>query len=206
MRFIILAFLWIAWCFVHSATISLTVTKYLKGRFGERFRYYRLLFNGIALVTLVPVALYTYTVQMAPLFTWQGPLRLVQFLLLFTSFLLFLSGARHYDALVFLGVRQLTQPDSCVGLAENCELDTTGILGIVRHPWYAGGMLIVWARDLDVSAVITNLIITGYFIIGAFLEERKLLMGFGEVYIEYREKVSMFFPYRWFKSKLKGSG
>lgn len=204
MKFLILAFLWIAWCFVHSAMISLTVTEYFKDRLGDRFRYYRLVYNGLALATLAPVVMYSQTVQTVPLFTWEGPLRVIQILLLFISFLLFLSGARHYDALVFLGVRQLRQSHSCLGLGEDCGLDTTGILGLVRHPWYAGGILIVWAADLDVSAIITNLIITGYFILGAFLEERKLWIGFGRTYVEYQGRVSMFFPYKWLKSKLKG--
>jgi len=203
MKLVVLAFLGIAWCFVHSAMISLTVTDYLKRRIGNRFRYYRLVYNGIAFVTLVPVVMCAYAVRTPPLFTWQGSLRVVQVLLLIISFLLFLSGARHYDALAFLGIRQLKQSDSCIGLTENCELDTTGILSILRHPWYTGGMLIVWARDLDVSAIVTNLVITGYFIAGTLLEERKLSTAFGKGYTEYQKKVSMFFPYKWLKSKLK---
>ena len=62
-------------------------------------------------------------------------------------------------------------------------------------------MMIVWARDLDVSAIVTNVILTGYFIIGTLLEERKLSREFPEAYEEYRQKVSMFFPYQWLKSK-----
>jgi protein-S-isoprenylcysteine O-methyltransferase Ste14 len=66
-------------------------------------------------------------------------------------------------------------------------------------------MIIVWGRDLDVSAIITNLIITGYFIIGTFLEERKLSTQFGEAYKEYQKRVSMFFPYKWLKSRISAS-
>jgi len=86
-------------------------------------------------------------------------------------------------------------------LTETCSLNTRGILGVIRHPWYAGGMVIIWARDLDVSAIVTNLILTGYFIVGTVLEERKLSVEFPEAYKEYQQKVSMFLPYQWLKSK-----
>ncbi len=62
-------------------------------------------------------------------------------------------------------------------------------------------MMIVWARDLDVSAIVMNLIITVYFIIGTLLEERKLTIEFGEAYKVYQKRVSIFFPYQWLKSK-----
>ncbi len=63
--------------------------------------------------------------------------------------------------------------------------------------------MIIWAKDLDVSAIVTNVILTGYFIVGTLLEERKLSAEFPETYKEYQQKVSMFFPYQWLKSKLK---
>jgi protein-S-isoprenylcysteine O-methyltransferase Ste14 len=203
MRYIILVLLWSAWCFVHSALISPTVTGYLKHRLQDAFRYYRLIYNGFSLASLVPIAIYTYSVQTEPLFRWEAYLRLVQFLLVFISLFLFLSGSRHYDALQFLGIRELRQSNSCPVLTENCELDTTGVLSVIRHPWYAGGILLVWARNLDISAIITNVIITAYFIIGTFLEERKLSIQFGEAYEAYQNRTSMFFPVKWLKSKMK---
>ncbi len=45
--------------------------------------------------------------------------------------------------------------------------------------------------------------ITLYFIIGAWLEEQKMMEDFGGEYQEYRHKVSMFIPFKWFKRKLK---
>jgi len=202
MKYIVLTILWSAWCFLHSALISLTVTEYIRHRFKGAFRYYRVCYNGMSLATLIPVAIYTYSVQSEPLFRWEASFRVIHFVLLFISLFLFFSGARHYDTLQFLGIRQLRQSNSCTLLTEDCELDSTGILGIIRHPWYTGGIIVVWGRDLDVSAIITNLIITGYFIIGTFLEERKLSIQFGEAYKAYQKRVSMFFPYKWLKSRI----
>ena len=63
--------------------------------------------------------------------------------------------------------------------------------------------MITWARDLDGSAIVTNVILTGYFIVGTLLEERKLSVEFPEAYKEYRQKVSMLLPFEWLKSKWK---
>jgi protein-S-isoprenylcysteine O-methyltransferase Ste14 len=203
MKYALLALVWLLWCFFHSALISMRVTGYLKQRLGDRFRYYRLAYNGFSLATLIPVVLYGYSVQGEPLFSWEGYWRVVQVFLLAVSVFLFVAGGRYYDGLSFLGLRQLRSRSSCAGLTETCGLNTKGILGVVRHPWYAGGMMIIWAKDLDMSAIVTNVILTGYFIVGTLLEERKLSVEFPETYKEYQQKVSMFFPYQWLKAKWK---
>ena len=203
MRYAFLTFIWLGWCFCHSALISMRVTRYLKHHLAERFRYYRLAYNGFSLITLIPIVLYSDNLRGDPLFSWEGYWRAVQVLLLATSLFLFVAGGRHHDTLSFLGLRQLRSGSSCAGLNETCDLNTKGILGIMRHPWYSGGIMIIWARELDLSVVVTNVILTGYFIVGAFLEERKLLVEFPETYKEYQKKVSMFFPYRWLILKWK---
>jgi protein-S-isoprenylcysteine O-methyltransferase Ste14 len=206
MKYVILVLIWILWCTVHSLLISAPVTERLKRRLGNGFRFYRIVYNAFSAITLIPVVLYSFLLRTEALFTWEGPFRTLQILLLFVSTFLFVSGARHYDPWQFLGIRQVRQSTSCAVLTENCELDTEGILGVIRHPWYLGGMMIVWARDLDLSAILTNAIITGYFVVGAFMEEHKLDTSFGDTYKEYRRKVSMFFPYKWLKGKLGSHG
>jgi len=204
MKYALLALVWLVWCFCHSALISMRITGYVKQRLGDRFRYYRLAYNGFSLVTLIPVVLYGYSVQGEPLFSWEGHWKVLQVFLLAVSVFLFVAGGRYYDGLSFLGLRQLRSRSSCAGLTETCGLNTKGILGVVRHPWYAGGMMIIWARELDLSAITTNVVLTGYFIVGTVLEERKLSVEFPEAYKEYQQKVSMFLPSQWLRSKWKG--
>jgi methanethiol S-methyltransferase len=63
-------------------------------------------------------------------------------------------------------------------------------------------MLIVWVEDLSVSTILINIIISIYFIVGSFLEERKLVREFGDDYRQYQQTVSMLFPWRWLKAKI----
>jgi protein-S-isoprenylcysteine O-methyltransferase Ste14 len=200
MKIFMLAVLWIIWCALHSGMISVTATGYLKRWLGTRFRIYRLIFNLVALVTVIPVMAYGQWLRGPMLFRWEGVLILFQVILLISALLLFLAGARHYDLLQFSGLRQLKTGSSHNALTETGELDTTGVLDITRHPWYLGGILIIWTRDIDLSALVTNIILTLYFIVGCVLEERKLLIEYGDVYRRYQEKVSMLIPLKWILS------
>ena len=194
MKYVVLAVGWIIWCSLHSLLISRTVVTALKNRFGDSYRYYRLFFNLVSVLTLIPILLYSSTVHSEPFFTWSGAWRPVQLLLALGALALFYGGGKHYDLAQFLGTRQIAEHESKKGLTETGGLNTSGILGVVRHPWYSGGILIIWARPIDTAVLATNLVLTSYFIIGAILEERKLVAEFGEEYREYQEAVPMLIP------------
>ena len=87
-----LSLLVIAWCVLHSAMISVSVTEYLKKRLGPKFRFYRLFFNLIAILTLIPVALYAYSIRTQAIFHWDGYMRIGQMLLLIVAVLLIFLG------------------------------------------------------------------------------------------------------------------
>ena len=87
-------------------------------------------------------------------------------------------------------------------MTESGELDTSGVLGVIRHPWYSGVFLLLWASDITLRGLMINLILSAYLVIGTFLEERKLVLEFGDRYREYQRQVSMFIPFKWLKSRL----
>jgi hypothetical protein len=79
-------------------------------------------------------------------------------------------------------------------------------MGVIRHPWYAAVFILLWAGDLKPSEIVINVILSGYLIIGTLLEERKLVLEFGDRYRQYQDKVSMFIPVKWLKAKLHRGG
>jgi protein-S-isoprenylcysteine O-methyltransferase Ste14 len=202
MEYVMLGLLWTSWCVVHSALVSITVTDYLKSRLGNHFRFYRLFYNGFSVLTLIPVATYSYAVQSDPVFVWGGYFRAFQVFLFIVAIYLFFAGMTHYDPLQFLGIRQVKQRSISEGMTKTGKLNATGILGTIRHPWYVGAIAFIWARQLDVSAIIVNIILTAHLIIGTYLEERKLIAEFGDEYRAYQKEVPMFIPYKWLKSKI----
>ena len=201
-HFIILFIALTLWCVIHSAMIALPVTQYLERSWKSNYRFYRLIYNIIAFITLVPVLYYAYLLKGDVLFLWTGPLRIIQIILIILALVLFLVGARNYKMNQFLGLSQIFEGNSHKTLSGGGGLVTSGILNVTRHPWYLGAILIIWARDLDVSAVIVNGVFTLYLIVGSYLEERKLIVEFGDEYREYQRRVSMLFPWKWIRSKI----
>jgi len=127
--------------------------------------------------------------------------RILQLALLASALALFAAGARRYDFRQFMGLNQLKGRNDCAALTDDCSLDKDGVLGVIRHPWYTGGILIIWARPLDAAAILTNLVVSGYLVLGAFLEERKLMQRFGNAYDAYRRQVPMFLPLKWIRHR-----
>ena len=202
MKFIILAILWIFYCTLHSAMITPKITNFLKKKLGDSFKYYRLFYNLVALILLIPVVFYTYSIRQTPFFTWGGYLLPVRFLLLAVGLFFFYAGARQYDMSTFLGLKQIKESVNHNLINASGKLNSHGILGVVRHPFYAAIFPLIWATNLDVTFLIVNCILSIYVIIGTFLEEKKLVQEFGDEYRAYQDRVSMLFPLKWIFAKL----
>ena len=201
---LILILFWVGWCVLHSGMISLTTTQFLKRRMGHSFKYYRLFYNAVALITLIPLYLASLSMKGDLVFSWNGYWRFVQLVIFAGSLLLFVLGAKKYNLLNFLGFEQITSGRNHSVMSENGELDTSGILGITRHPWYLAGLMLIWTSQQNIHATRfwINIVLSSYFIIGALLEERKLKIELGESYHDYCEQVSMLIPLKWLRAKL----
>jgi len=196
-EYVILTFLWVVWCVLHSFMISIPITNFLRSRLGNTFRFYRLFFNLVSILPIIPVLAYSRSIESETLFPWEGIYTVFQVFIIVVSFYLFYSGGKHYDSLQFLGIRQIKKENSNKLLSQSGKFDTKGILCVTRHPWYLGAILIIWARDLSYKTILVNIVLTAYLIIGTILEERKLIAEFGDQYRDYQKKVSMLFPFKW---------
>ncbi len=199
MEYVVLILFWVAWCAVHSSMISLTFTGFVKKRLGARYHFYRLFFNLVAALTLIPPVWYTSQLRKQLLWQLEGFPNLVRWSLLVVVLVLSVAGAMKYDLGQFLGVRQIMSGRSPNALTKSGELDTSGILSVTRHPWYLAALIFVWTGNFEIycSTLIVKVILTAYLIIGTILEERKLVVEYGDVYLHYQQRVSMLFPWKW---------
>jgi methanethiol S-methyltransferase len=197
MKYWILGLLWITYCSLHSGLITYSMTSYLKKKFGDNYKFFRLFYNLFAVVSLIPVIYYTYSIRQIPFFTWGGYLLPIRYLLLAIGILILYDGSRHYDMMTFLGLRQIRGNVTHNLINTSGKIDSSGILGVIRHPFYSASILLLWTNNLDISILIVNIILSLYLIIGTFLEESKLIREFGDEYVEYQKKVSMLFPLKW---------
>jgi protein-S-isoprenylcysteine O-methyltransferase Ste14 len=191
-----LAILWILWCSLHSLLISSFFLARVRRLWKEKIAYYRLTYNAFSLFTLIPVVIYQQLLAEKIIFPWPGPWYILKSVMYLVSLGLFCGGYLVFDLRYVLGIKQIDEMREG-GKTEPMEFNTTGILEYVRHPWYSGAILLVWAFGpiSDVSLV-SKIILTAYIIIGTFLEENKLIREIGEPYLEYRKRVPMFIPWK----------
>lgn len=191
---------WIAWCFLHSLLIHPPVENWLLMRLGRGRHAYRLLYNLVAVLTLIPVGLVYLHSAATPVLVWPVWLTPLQWVCWLAAAALFWAGMQVYDTARFLGFRQwkdrsVASPGT--GLARNSGLVTSGILAHSRHPWYLAGLLLLWSRNLTAGDLATSVVLSVYFLTGILLEERKLTQQFGSEYRRYRQRVPMLWtPFR----------
>ncbi len=165
---------------------------------GETLRYYRLAYSIISVPLFIPVFLVWLKYTKSTPIVYSIPDILYPAIILLRLVGLGLLGyaALQIDLLEFIGIKR----------QKNIGLIKTGAYGIVRHPLYAALILLFITKTemslLDITAVI---LISGYFVIGALIEEKRLLSIFGDEYRKYQKRVSMFIPLKWLKGKFKKS-
>ncbi|MCP2296900.1 Protein-S-isoprenylcysteine O-methyltransferase Ste14 [Nocardia amikacinitolerans] len=75
------------------------------------------------------------------------------------------------------------------------RLQVHGPYRLVRHPLMTGLLLSFWcASDMTAGHLLWAVGLTGYILLGTFLEERDLVARFGTAYRAYAEQVPAFFP------------
>ena len=71
----------------------------------------------------------------------------------------------------------------------------------VRHPLYLFVMIMIWScPDLTLDRLLFNILWTAWIFIGTILEERDLLIEFGEAYRQYQRTVPMLIPLKGYPS------
>ena len=208
MKYAVLIVLWILWCALHSGAISLTSSTRFRSRCGKYCRFSRLLYNLVALATLLPLIRHSHSLDGPVLFRWPGYLTVLQWLLLASASALFIAGALKYDMLQFLGIRQIISGRSPASLSQSGGIDTSGVLSLTRHPWYLATIILIWAgqREIHASTLLANALLTIYVVVGTLLEERRLIREFGSSYRDYMQRVPMLFPTKWVLSRFPMEG
>ena len=185
-----LALLWALYLGTHSLLASNPAKEALTRVMGKGFRWYRLIYSIVASLGLAAVGLYSATLPAALLWPFQPVARWAGMLAATGGVIILRQTFRHYSTSQFLGLRGTTDDD-------NNTLHRAGILNHLRHPIYAGTILLVIGYFLfapTFTNLVTALCIFIYLPLGIYWEEKKLLARFGDDYRKYKQEVPAIFP------------
>jgi len=189
---LLLALAWLAYGALHSWLASLGCKAWFQARWPQYTYAYRMAFNVLAVVLLIPILALEQSIDAIPLWSWSGVIKVIALSLMLAAVTAFIWSTRYYDMNHFMGLSQWRNKTTPVG--DNDAFTISPLHRFVRHPWYSLALVILWTRDIESTTLITNLMVSGYFIIGARLEEHKLVVQFGERYREYQRRVPALIP------------
>lgn len=189
---LVLTLLWLVYFGVHSLLADLRTKRGVARRIPGWMPAYRLAYNGLAILGLIPIAIVLYLDRGPWLWQWSGIGLWIANGLAVIALLAVAWSLRWYDGAEFLGLRQLREGVRSVEDQEHFRLSP--LHRFVRHPWYALGLILVWTRPMDLGMFVSAIMITGYFAVGLRLEERKLVEYHGERYARYRQLVPSLIP------------
>lgn len=182
----------IAYFGLHSILANLKVKAFLIPRFIPQ-KYYRLFFNTVSTVLLLPIYLIYSKVNSFFLFD-QALISKLGIGICILGFILLLIALSQYNLSEFIGVQQLNSNKK----VEPVQLKTSGFNSIVRHPLYFSTIILAWGFFLyqpSLLVLMLVLIINGYLYVGTKLEEEKLILEFGKAYLDYKKEVGMLLPF-----------
>ena len=192
---IVMIILWMLYFSIHSLFASLRFKQFILLSYPGIMPWYRLIFNILAMLLLIPPVFLMLMYPGELVWQWSGNWRYLANSLALLAIAGFIFSLRSYDSSEFIGTRQLKEGRKDIKERESFHLSV--FHRYVRHPWYAFALVLIWTRDMYISYLISAILMSLYFIIGSYLEEKKLIAFHGDQYRLYRKYVAALIPLPW---------
>jgi protein-S-isoprenylcysteine O-methyltransferase Ste14 len=190
-------FYFLAFALIHSVLTTDHVKKKAEKILKSNFRFYRIIYTIISFLIAAPAFLVWLTSSSSTSRIYILPEYLSPFLRLLQLLAIGLFGYAllQNDLLEFAGLRK--------GNIES-EFITDGVYRIMRHPFYSAIIVLLFTikDEMTVLDITAAALVSLYLIIGAYIEERRLVSTFGDRYRKYQQEVSMFIPVKWVMKKI----
>lgn len=177
----------------HSWMASHGFKQQIRDLLGQRFadRYYRLIFNLVSVVTLLPVLALAGLLPDRSLYVIRFPWLLISLAIQGLAVLALLVGLLQTGLWEFIGLRQAVGQ----GSEKETRLVKEGLYRWVRHPLYTAGLVFIWFSPVMTANLLALYIgLSIYLVVGAMYEERKLLRIHGDSYRSYMLETPMLIP------------
>jgi len=196
-------FIFLTFAFIHSLCVTSFIKSLVKRLLGETFvrAFYRFIYTCFSLITTL-IAIY-FIALIPDVYLFRGPawFRWMMHAVQIAGLIFGSLSFKAINSFEFVGIshawkyvtKQEVKGDS-EGITHTL-LVKTGVYGIVRHPLYLAGIIIFTFEPIITrNWLAVSILADGYFVFGAFIEEKRLLKIFGNEYIEYMKQVPRFLP------------
>jgi protein-S-isoprenylcysteine O-methyltransferase Ste14 len=180
MDYLVLVVGWLVYFGLHSGLAAHRVKRLFHPR------WFRLLYSFIATAGLLALLFWNGKIQSQAILKSDGWLRYLSLMLTTFGVMLIQLSFKQYSLRAFLGLAN-----------EPKEFKTEGILAHVRHPIYAGTILIIIGFFFFIPnwpTLVSCLLMLGYLPVGIYFEEKKLVAAFGDQYLAYKKRVPSLIP------------
>lgn len=191
---VVYALAWLSFGAGHSLLAATAVKARLGPLFGAGYRLAYNLFAAVHLAAVVAVGRWAFAgVDPFALPRWAlWPMIAAQI----AGAVVLAVGLRAYDLGRFAGVSQIRNARGGALEPEDEPLRLEGPHRFVRHPLYAGLLLILWGRIADPLDLATAAWVSVYIGAGIAFEEKKLIALYGAAYADYRRRVPALIPWK----------
>jgi len=188
-EYVFLALGWLIFYSLHSFMASSKLKRILEGKIGSRMKWYRIFYSGFS--TLLILVVFYLAMQISSFRILSPSDLLTYFGYMSTAFgtIILVKSSKSISLSKFLGFRNSE--------VKTDDLVTIGLYSKIRHPLYAG-LLLIFMGYLFVSGTLSSgihfLCLVIYLPFGIYFEEQNLVELYGEKYIHYRERVPSIIP------------
>lgn len=158
---------------------------------GKAYKWYRMLYSLLATLGFFALLLYAATLSPQYLITPSDGTQYIGYMLATFGTIIAVKSMKGISITRFLGVRPHDD------LKETNELVLDGLYRWVRHPLYAGLIMIFlgYFFFLPTVASLVHLIsLLVYLPFGIYFEEKKLVILHGQAYVDYQQSVPPLIP------------
>lgn len=188
---ILLAASWVLFCVFHSVFASEGWKTAMKKFFGQSLRFYRFYYSVFSALSLSLILFLLIIIRSPVLWEFSSLFLLLSSIIGIAGILIMLSCMKKYFSAVS-GLKAFSTKKNAGSM-----LQTGGLHRYIRHPLYLGTLLFIWSLFCFfpyASNFLSCLLVTIYTLVGIQIEERKLVLEFGESYKEYIRRVPMLIP------------
>jgi len=124
------------------------------------------------------------------------PIHCLSWLLLLCSIMLIVESLRMLKK--YGGLKARSDTPENLSFENTVHVVDTGLYRFIRHPMYASLLFLAWGTFLKHITLINTgllLLITGFIVAAARVEERENRHFFGSSYVEYMRRSKMFIPW-----------